>query len=182
MAAPAVRLKTIEDFRCLPEGTLCQLIEGELVMTPAPSTKHQMVVANLYFLIRNFVNKHNLGIVLFSPIDVYLDKENAYQPDIVFINQNRLDIIKEDGIYGAPDLVIEVLSPSTAYYDLKIKFRVYENYGVKEYWIVDPELKEIEMYSLKRAKFALSQVVKEEEEIVSEVLSGLKIRLKEIFK
>jgi Uma2 family endonuclease len=105
--------KTTEDYRALPEGSPYQLIEGKLIMTPAPKTKHQVISANIYECLRTFVRQHNLGMVLFAPVDVYLDKENAYQPDIFFIDKDRLDILKEEGIYGTPDLIVEILSPAT---------------------------------------------------------------------
>jgi len=87
-----------------------------------------------------------LGEVLYSPIDVYLDNENVYQPDIVVILKNSKAKVSEKGIEGTPDIVIEIISPSTAYYDLIEKKEVYEKYGVKEYWIIDPKSKTFEIY------------------------------------
>ena len=129
---------TVLDYYALPEGSPYQLIEGELIMTPAPTRYHQSVSRNLEFLILNHVKKNNLGFVYDAPIDVYLDDNNAFQPDIIFISNNNKFIMEDKGILGAPDLVIEITSPSTIGYDISAKLRVYERRGVKEYIVVNP--------------------------------------------
>ena len=174
--------RNIKDYKLLPEGAPYQLIEGELIMTPAPNPLHQMISGNLFKKLSKIVDAKHAGTILYSPVDVYLDDENAYQPDIVFIAKERQGIIKDDGIHGAPDLVIEILSPSTAYYDIKKKYKVYERYGVKEYWIVDPEMKSIEVFSLKTdGEFELISKAYETGSVKSKVIVGLDIELKEIF-
>lgn len=173
---------TIDYYKILPEGAPYQLIEGELIMTPAPNPRHQIVSANLFKKLADFVNGKGMGVILYSPIDVYLGRENAYQPDIVFISKDRQDIIQEDGIYGAPDLVIEILSPSTARYDLREKFRIYEKYGVKEYWIVDPEITSIEIYTKEREHFSLITRAEGKGEVESVLLKGFRLTLDEIFR
>jgi Uma2 family endonuclease len=181
---PAVKDKThdIKDYKLLPEGAPYQLIEGELIMTPAPNTSHQIISGNLNEKIRAFVKEKNAGLLLYAPIDIYLDAKNVFQPDIVFISQQRRDIIKDDGIHGAPDMVIEILSPSTAYYDLKKKYKIYEKFGVKEYWIVDPEIKSVELFSLtEQGKFVLSAGLYEQGIVKSGILSGIEITLEEVF-
>lgn len=99
------------------------------------------------------LDKESKGEVFCAPLDVFLDQENAYQPDILFVSKERLNIIKEDGIYGIPDLIIEILSISNSYHDLKTKKNVYEKYGVKEYWIIDPMDKEAIGFQNKQNKF-----------------------------
>lgn len=180
---PAVKEKhTIKDYKLLPEGSPYQLIEGDLIMTPAPSSFHQIISANLFKKASIFVDERKEGIVLYSPIDIYLNDENVFQPDIVFISKQRRDIIKDDGIHGAPDLVIEILSPSTAYYDIKKKYKIYEKFGVKEYWIVDPEMKSVELFSLtEQGKFLLSADFTNQGTVKSVILSGFEITLEEIF-
>jgi len=169
----------IKDYKLLPEGAPYQLIEGELIMTPAPSPRHQIILGNIVEKVRQFTK--GLGITIFSPVDVYLGQEDAYQPDMVFITKQRQEIIKDDGIYGPPDLVIEILSLSTAYYDIRKKFRVYERYGVQEYWIVDPETNSIELYTNKEGHFSLTGKAEGEGEIESSVLKGLKLTIEDIF-
>jgi Uma2 family endonuclease len=152
-------------------------------MTPAPNTFHQIISGNLNEKIRAFVKEKSAGLLLYAPIDIYLDTENAFQPDIVFIAKQRRDIIKDDGIHGAPDLVIEILSPSTAYYDIKKKYKMYEKSGVKEYWIVDPDMKNVELFSLtEQSKFALSASISDKGVVKSGILNGFEINLDEIFR
>lgn len=173
---------SVNYYKILPEGAPYQLIEGELIMTPAPNSRHQMISGNLFKKFSYFVDERKLGILLYSPIDVYLDDENAFQPDIIFISGDRKEIIKEDGIYGPPDLVIEILSPFTAHYDLKEKFRVYERSGVCEYWIVDPEMNSVEIYSNEKEHFSLIAKAEGEGEVKSVLLKGFKLTLEEVFK
>ena len=137
---------TVLDYYALPEGSPYQLIEGELIMTPAPTRHHQSISRNLEFLILNHVKKNNLGFVYDAPIDVYLDDNNAFQPDIIFISNNNKFIMEDKGILGAPDLVIEIASPSTMGYDISAKQRVYERCGVKEYIMVNPIEKSVSVF------------------------------------
>ncbi len=136
------------DYFNLPEGSPFQLIEGELIMSPSPLTEHQIISKNLELIIYSYLKKNNIGLALNAPIDVYLDNKNAFQPDIIFISDGNKDIIKKHGIDGSPDLVIEILSPSNAYYDLKDKKYIYERSGVKEYVIVDPRIKSVEIFRI----------------------------------
>ncbi|MCL5673514.1 MAG: Uma2 family endonuclease [Deltaproteobacteria bacterium] len=137
---------TAKDYFNLPEGSPYQLIEGELIMTPSPLTEHQIISKNLELAIYLHIKKNNLGLALNAPIDVYLNNKNAYQPDIIFISNKNKDIIRKHGIDGAPDLVIEILSPSNSYYDVRVKKDIYERSGVIEYIIVDPRTKSIDVY------------------------------------
>ncbi len=137
----------LEVFERLPEGTLCQVINNQLVMSPAPTSKHQQVLREIFRQVDSYVLSHHLGEVFFAPIDVYLDPENVYQPDLIFISNERKHIIQEN-IHGAPDLVVEVLSPGSIKLDKREKKAVYEKHAVKEYWIVDPESKKVSGYQL----------------------------------
>ncbi|MBD0257644.1 MAG: Uma2 family endonuclease [Cytophagales bacterium] len=92
-------------------------------------------------------------MLLHAPTDVYFNEESAFQADILFVSGEKLKIVKEDGIYGAPDLIVEILSPSTGYYDLKKKFQVYEKYGVREYFIIDPDDNEAVGYRNHNGKY-----------------------------
>ena len=178
---PKKEVYTYADYTLLPEGAPYQLIGGKLIMTPAPATFHQIILIRLTEKLLNFNSKEKSGQVLVSPIDVYFEEKETYQPDIVFIAKDRLHIIEPAKIHGAPDLVVEVLSPSTAYYDLKKKARTYARCGVKEYWIVDPEEKSIEVYKGREGKLTLSQRVEEEGRIKSLILDGLEIEAREVF-
>lgn len=173
---------TYKDYERLPEGAPYQLIRGELVMTPSPIPYHQDILGKLFYELKQFIEKNNLGKIYIAPIDVYFSETETYQPDIIFITNDRLSIISEKKIEGPPDLVIEILSPATAYYDLRIKKDTYEQSGVKEYWIVDPIQKKIEVFVNKEGGFEPVSTAKGEGEVKSELLKGLSISLKEIFE
>ncbi|MDL1956170.1 MAG: Uma2 family endonuclease [Candidatus Desulfofervidus auxilii] len=181
IAIPKKKKYTYEDYAKLPEGAPYQLINGELIITPAPTPYHQYISGNIYSILKEFVEKNNLGQVYYSPIDVYFEETETYQPDIIFISKERLNIIKETKIEGAPNLIIEILSPATAYYDLRKKFKVYEKHGVKEYWIVDPEEKSIEIYINEKQKFILVETKNKTGTIKSQLLKNFEIELEKIF-
>ena len=143
----------MEVFNSLPEGTMAQLIENNIVMSPAPLDRHQVVTGEIYAEILHFVKAKRLGQVRIAPYDVYLDKKNAFQPDICFISKDRLHLIQENGLHGTPDLVIEILSPGTARYDMYDKKDVYERTGVKEYWLIDPADKSAIGYWLNNGEY-----------------------------
>ncbi|QWK19245.1 MAG: Uma2 family endonuclease [Hydrogenobacter thermophilus] len=172
--------KTVKDYEALPEGSPYQLIEGELIMSPAPSPEHQRSSKRLFTKLYSLLEETKRGEVFYAPIDVYLDEENAYQPDIVVVLEGSKAKITEKGIEGAPDLVVEILSPSTAYYDLRVKKEVYEKAGVKEYWIVDPHMKSIEVYSNTPEGFRLVSEAKKEGKARSELL-GVELDMLEVF-
>ena len=172
---------TYEDYCKLPEGAPYQLIGGELVMTPAPGTYHQLISSELEYQLKSFNYEKNAGVVLDAPVDVYLGESETYQPDIVFISSKRKGIIEPERINGSPDLVVEILSPSTAYYDLRKKFKVYEKSGVQEYWIVDPGEKSVQVFVLNNGKFALDQEVGIGAAVHSRLLEGFAVDLESIF-
>ena len=133
----------MEVFKMLPEGTLAELIDGNLYMSPSPTANHQSIVLGLASTINDFVESQNLGKVFIAPFDVFLDElANAVQPDILFVAQERLSIVKPDAVHGVPDLIIEVLSPGNPKYDLIGKKDLYEHFRVKEYWVIDPDTKQ----------------------------------------
>lgn len=171
---------TYEDYLRLPEGAPYQLIAGELIMSPSPGFYHQKIVTKLATEFLNFVEMKNLGEVVCAPMDVKLADDEVYQPDIIFISEANRSIIHER-IDGAPDLVVEILSEATAYYDLRHKKNIYEISGVKEYWIVDPMEKTIEVYHLTHKKFQLVSEVKQTGSVSSILLNGFQIELEKIF-
>ena len=138
----------LEVFESLPEGTLAQIINNNLVMNPVPDFEHQDIVSELVYQLRACVKEKNLGKVVVAPVDVYLNAENVYQPDILFLSNERMHLVKKGKVRGAPDLIIEVLSPGTKKFDETVKKNVYEQAGVREYWIVDPITKKVLGYQL----------------------------------
>src|SRR6266498_4123278 len=139
MSTPAALRFTYEDYLLLPEDRRYEIIDGDLFMTPAPGTPHQRIVGNLYLRLRQHVDDSGLGEVLCAPCDVVLSPTDVVQPDILFVAAARLSIIGEKYISEAPDLVVEVLSPSTAERDQDLKMKLYARFAVREFWIADPE-------------------------------------------
>ncbi|MBI2472854.1 MAG: Uma2 family endonuclease [Planctomycetes bacterium] len=183
MATIAVEKKkyTYEDYIKVSDDKRYELINGELLMTPSPTPKHQSVSIELAFRVKNFATINDLGKVFCAPCDVFLNEENVVQPDIFFISKDRLNIIGEKNMQGAPDLVVEIISENSVYRDMVQKKRLYARFSVKEYWIVIPEEEEIEVYILEDNAYQLYCAYKKTEELVSPSLKGLKIVLKEIF-
>jgi Uma2 family endonuclease len=173
---------TVDDFLQLEESdTPCELINGELVMSPAPTPFHQNVSSNLNDFLKAEARKSG-GFVFFAPIDLYIDRKNVFQPDLVFISAEKKNIITERGIEGIPDLVVEIISPSNIFTDRNRKKRVYQQIGVREYWIVDPANHTLEIYRHDQADADIPHLhVAKEGEVSSTVLTNLKFNLKEIF-
>lgn len=143
----------LEVWETLPEGTLCQLINNKLIMSPAPQDLHQVVAGEMYVEISLFLRKNKIGEVRISPYDVHISNQNILQPDILFVKNKNLYKIKKFGLAGAPDLVIEILSPSTSQLDYEEKKTLYERFGVAEYFIVDPNTKSVDSYFLKDGEY-----------------------------
>ena len=149
----------MEVFEMLPEGTLAEVINNVLYMSPAPTFEHQDLLGDLFTKIRMYVTAKNLGKCVFSPVDVYLGNKNAVQPDIIFITTSNLSIIKEGKVIGVPDLIVEVLSGNKKH-DLQTKKDLYEAFGVKEYHIVNQDSKEVITYYFGDKKFVLQETKK----------------------
>jgi len=143
----------LEVWESLPEGTLCELINNKLIMSPAPQNIHQVIIGELYVNLSLFLRKNKLGEVRIAPFDVYFSTENVLQPDIIFIKNENLFKIKNKGLVGAPDIVIEILSPTTSQMDYEDKKIIYERFGVKEYFIVDPSSKNVDSFFLQNLLF-----------------------------
>lgn len=159
----------LELFNIIPQGVRCQLIGGAIYISPSVTFQHQEIVWNIQSGIYNYIKSFRLGKSVTGPIDVILDEKNAFQPDIIFISNANLGIVKDDGkVHGAPDLVVEVLSPGNANDDKIRKRKVYESSGVKEYFIVQPGSKEVITYYLVKDKF--EQSAKSKAKIVSKLL------------
>ncbi|MEM8895336.1 MAG: Uma2 family endonuclease [Bacteroidota bacterium] len=149
--------KTImEAYQSLPEGTLAELIDNAIIMSPAPTPRHQIVLIDLVVELRSVMKKHG-GEVFVAPVDVHLDdKSNAVQPDITVILKHNMSIVNlKERINGVPDMLIEILSPGNPKHDQVTKKRLYERFRVKEYWIVNPETKDTTGYKLVNRSFEL---------------------------
>lgn len=173
--------KTIEDYLALPHDTLAELIDGELYVTPGPSPKHQDVVGALHVHLRTFAESTGLGRAYLSPIDVYLPSGDIVQPDLIVIRAERMRIV-QDVIRGIPDVAIEVLSPSRPERDRLIKKQLFASNGIPEYWIVDPESRAVEVFSLDGTSYAPAGWFTDAATVLSPSLGALAIPLRTIFR
>lgn len=129
-----------QDYCALPnDGRRYEILDGELVVSPPPKTRHQEVLQNLFRVVDSHVRTHRLGRVYLAPYDVVLHESSVVQPDLIYVSNANLEIIGEDNIRGVPDLLVEVLSPSNPELDLRDKRQLYARRGVPWYWIVDPD-------------------------------------------
>lgn len=172
---------TYEDYLKTPDDERYELIEGELLMTPAPKTEHQRISRRLAIRMIKFVEDNGLGEIFYAPCDIYFDEENTVQPDILFVSRDRLNIIGENNIQGAPDLIVEILSEGTAYRDTIRKKMLYARFGVLEYWIAAPQEKMIELYSLDNKTYQLIKTHFYNDTLESQVLKGFTLELKDIY-
>ncbi len=172
---------TYEDYLLLPEDRRYEIIDGDLFMTPAPGTPHQRLIGRLYHFLDDHVRTGKLGEVLIAPCDVVLSPTDIVQPDLLFVAADRVSIIGEKFISAAPDLVVEVLSPSTEDRDRTLKMKLYARAGVRELWIADTKEKKIEVLInsadgfRQEAAFGLGATLR------SSLLPGLQIPIVEVF-
>ena len=148
MTQPKPRLKfTVNDYMSMPEdGKRYQLLEGDLVLSPSPTTKHQVISGRLHLLLANIFADRGLGRVMYAPLDVVLSDHDVAQPDLLFVSNERSGIVEDANVQGAPDLVVEILSPGTAAYDRGYKLALYGRHGVREYWLVDTDARTIQVF------------------------------------
>jgi len=145
---------TYDDYVLMPDdGRRHEIIDGEHYVTLSPVTKHQLVSRNLEYLLIDFLRGHPLGEIFDAPYDVVFSETDVVQPDIVYVSNDRKGIITEKNIRGVPDLVVEILSESTRKTDEITKRKLYERFGVVEYWIADPVLDTIKVYRRRETSF-----------------------------
>ncbi len=175
---------TYEDYVLLPDdGRRKEIIDGELYVTPAPVIKHQAVSGNLYFLLRLHLREHPVGRLFSAPCDVIFSDSDIVQPDIIYVSNERSGIITDKNIRGAPDLLIEILSESYRRNDEVIKRKLYERYGVDEYWIVDPVVETIKIYRREASAYQrVAELSNESGDVLSTpLLPELRIPLSDVF-
>jgi Uma2 family endonuclease len=179
--APATSTKlTYEDFCLLPDdGRRHEIMDGEHYVNPAPNTKHQRISRKIVLAIAKEVEPGELGEVFYAPYDVVLSDFDVVEPDIIYVSAARRHIITEANIKGAPDLVVEILSPSNRRYDEVVKFKRYDALGVSEYWIVDPERETVSIF--RRTAGGLTPVPIADV-VTTPLLPELSLALREIFE
>ena len=177
---PAIKF-TYQDYINTPDGERYELIDGELILAPAPRRDHQRVQLNLGAPMHFFVQSNELGVVYVAPRDVVFSDTYIVQPDIMFISNERMHIDTEAEIWGGPDLVVEILSPSTADRDRTVKRALYARHGVKEYWLVDADEHTIAVLLIGDRGFEQVAAYGEGDTLVSPTLPGFSILVDEVF-
>jgi Uma2 family endonuclease len=181
--AKRLEVFTYEDYLQLPDdGKRYEIIDGELYMVPAPTTDHQSTVGNLFGTIWYFLQHNPIGKVFPAPTDVIFSEINVLQPDIVFVSKEKFDILTRENIQGAPDLVIEVLSPGTEHRDRTEKLATYAQFGVLEYWMVSEEGETVEVWRRKGNKLMFHALLDRAQTLTTPLLPGLEIPLERIFR
>ncbi len=175
---------TYEDYLLFPEdGRRHELIDGEHFMTPAPSTRHQRISLKLASSLHAHLQRTKAGEVFHAPTDVVLSEQDVVEPDLLFVSAARSSIVTEKNIQGAPDLVVEIISETSRKTDKTIKRKLYEGYGVREYWIVDPELETVEVYRMTDGGYVRAAELSREADQALEtpLLPGFQLKLSDIF-
>lgn len=171
---------TYEDYYRLDDDQRYEIIDGKLLMAPAPDTSHQDWSRELTLIVAAYVKRTKLGKVFVAPVDVVLDPDNTVQPDMVFVSIANLPMIQKRAIFGVPDLLVELVSPSSVRRDRYDKKALYARFGVKEYWIGDPANKALEILTLKNRDYELHCCAEEKGKLTSLLLPGLEFDVSEV--
>ncbi len=173
---------TYEDYLNTPEGERYELLNGELMLVASPNEEHQMASVKLVSLIYPYVNTRELGWVFHAPFDIVFSDTEVVQPDLMFISKEREHIRTAANVQGAPDLVVEILSPSSSKRDWKDKRELYAKYGVREYWIVDPVNRIVSVMLLKDGVLEIAGAYVVGDTLASTALAGFSVKVNEIFE
>ena len=177
---PKLKL-TYEDYASLPDDERYELIDGELMPMPSPKKIHQRLILDLSWILRR-LEEMGLGELFIAPFDVILSATNVVQPDLIFVSSARAHIITEDKIRGAPDLLVEIISPSTERRDRIVKRDLYARHGVREYWLIDPYAKTVTVLILGAGGYDTHAVYEEGDTLTSPTLPGFAPDLGELFQ
>ena len=172
---------TYQDYVNLEGDERYELLDGELILVGSPNTDHQTASVRIGYRMYSFVEENGLGRFFHAPYDVLFTDTDVTQPDLLFVSKERESIITEANIQGAPDLIVEILSPSSSRRDWRDKRELYAEHGVKEYWIVDPTNRIVWVLLLRDGVLEIEETYTEGDTITSSTLKGFSISLNEIF-
>ena len=184
MTLPGSQIKfTYRDYLNAPADRRYELLDGELTMAPAPGESHQRVAALLGWKLVQFVTENGLGRVYPAPFDVVLSDTDVVQPDLVFVSRARAHVLTAANVRGAPDIVVEILSPSTAERDRTFKRTLYARHGVREYWLVDTAGESVAVLLLDdRGAYQVAGTYRAGETLVSSILPGFLLNVDDLFQ
>ena len=173
---------TYEDYLHIPDdGYRYEVVWGELTVPPSPTFGHQRVLGILFSTLHQHVTAHDLGVVCVAPLDVVLSEQNVLQPDILFVTKERLHIVTEANVNGAPDLVIEVLSPGTAAVDRGRRMDAFAAFGVLHCWLIDPLSHSLEVYELRGERYEMVSRLTETDAFAPAIFPGLSLPLASVW-
>lgn len=179
---PGVYRVTYADWLASPsDGLRREIIDGELFVAPPPNVAHQRISREIEFVILSYLRHHKSGEVFYAPIGMRLSDEHVFEPDLLVVLSGGRAKIEESAIVGPADLVIEILSPGTARRDLGLKRQAYEAFGVREYWIVDPEAQAIEVLTLADNAYVRSGLYRPGDSLTSPMLVDFALALADVF-
>ncbi len=182
-SSASVYKMTTKEFFELPEGPpYFQLIDGDLYMSPSPRRYHQRISMLLGSELHAFIEDHELGELYAAPSDVVLNGHTVLEPDLYFVSRERAHILNDQGTNGAPDLVVEILSPSTAKLDVGVKRKLYAESGVREMWVVVPEAKTVEVYRFAENAAGSATTLGVQDSLTTEIFLGLTLVIRDIFR
>ena len=176
----ATKKLTYLDYLETPDDVRYELIDGELVLMPSPKTIHQRIQKKLMWWFMQ-IEVAGLGTVWDAPYDVFLSETSIFQPDILFISNERAHIITEDNVQGSPDLVVEIISPSDPRRDTVRKRSIYERYRVGEFWLVDPYARNITVLTLGEYGYETAGIYGEGDTLTSPTLPGFALNVSDLF-
>ena len=183
MSAPNPRIKlTYQDYANTPDDERYELLDGELIRMTAPAEIHQRVATLLGWKVAQFVSENALGRVYVAPFDVVLSDTDVVEPDLLFVSNERAHVITAANVQGAPDLVVEILSPTSAKRDRTVKRALYARHGVSEYWIVDTEARTVALLLHRDGGFETAGTYGEAETLTSPTLPGFGLNVGDLFR
>jgi Uma2 family endonuclease len=177
---------TYDDFLLFPDdGKRHELIDGEHYVTASPNTRHQQILLNLTLMIGSWLEAHPIGRIFFAPFDVVFTDVDVVEPDLLYVSSARMaDVVTPQHVRGAPELVVEVASPSTRSRDETIKRHLYDRSGVSEYWVVDPDIDVVRVYRRGEDGFARPTELRRDADdvLTTALLPGLELPLARVFR
>ena len=182
VAGPQQGQWTYEDYAAIPEdGHRYEVVNGVLYMSPSPNLGHQSIVGEIFAYLRDFAWSGELGEVFIAPVDVELNEGNVVQPDVLVVLKEHLGRLRKSRVIGAPDLVVEVASPSTTRHDMHAKLDAYASAGVPEYWMVNPDAQAVKVLILEHGVYSSLGVFSGQAMLPSQVMRGLPVRVEQFF-
>jgi len=179
LVEPKEKVWTADEYLKTPEGVIFTIIDGKQYIMPSPFVLHQIICRNLFLILNSFIEQRKLGELLYAPCDVIFDRKNVVQPDIIFVSKQNEGIFRNGRIFGAPDLLIEIISPNSINMDRVIKMKKYLQFKVPEYWIIDPAKRTVEIFCLENNEYNRHSFAVDKGKVDSKQIKGFKVKIED---